>query len=669
MRERVRDKPLRRKPWEGADPEDLASPETAPFAPGKARKAFSRNSCGLRGRSPPERNHPMKLHFAAGIAAAASLAAQGQLAPTPIDKIADPMVVTASRLATGTVTLRDAVIITREDIEAAGPISLGELLQRRAGVELRATGGPGQPESIFIRGAGSAQTLVLVDGMRVGSATAGTTPVEHIPLDMIERIEVVKGPLSSLYGSDAIGGVIQVFTRQKTVPHLFASAGYGTDKDRRVSAGISTADPDTRLSLSAGYRAVDARSASNPSSGPFVYNPDRDPFDNAFVDLHASQRMWTGENLELTAFSSRARTHFDSGPSSDDLSVETVSGAKLSSSMNFTDWWSSRISVAEGDDKLVVSGSFPDRFETRQLQASWINEMPLRDGRAVLGAETVRQKILFDAGATPFALDHRDTNSVFAGANESYGGQRLETSVRRDEDSQFGTRNTGSASYGIEWMPGVLISATYARGFRAPTFFDLYGPTSSFYHPNPNLEPETSRSREVSATLAALGARWRLSAFDNRYENLIVYDFTQLTVLNVARARALGAELSVEANWLGAHWRAAATAQRPRDEDTGLRLQARAERYGSLDVDRAFGALSAGLTVLASGPRFDSPDEDPATRLGGYTVVDARLRYAINPKWSVQLTAANIGDKRYSTVQGYDAPHRSVLLSVRFESF
>jgi len=134
MRERVRDKPLRRKPWEGVDPEDLASPETAPFAPGKARKAFSRNSCGLRGRSPPERNHPMKLHFAAGIAAAASLAAQGQLAPTPIDKIADPMVVTASRLATGTVTLRDAVIITREDIEAAGPISLGELLQRRAGV-------------------------------------------------------------------------------------------------------------------------------------------------------------------------------------------------------------------------------------------------------------------------------------------------------------------------------------------------------------------------------------------------------------------------------------------------------------------------------------------------------------------------------------------------------
>ncbi|HXF78552.1 MAG TPA: TonB-dependent receptor [Usitatibacter sp.] len=611
----------------------------------------------------------MKSHFAAGVAAA-SLAAQAQVAPAPIEKVSDPVVVTASRLATATVTLRDAVVITREDIDAAGPITLGELLQRKAGIELRETGGPGQPESLFIRGAGSAQTLVLVDGMRVGSATAGTTPVEHIPLEMIERIEVVKGPLSSLYGSDAIGGVIQVFTRGKTVPHLFATVGYGTDKDRRVSAGISTADQDTRVSLNAGYRAVDARSASNPASGSFVYNPDRDPFDNAFVNLHAAQRMWTGENIELDAFSSHARTHFDSGPSTDDLNVETVSGAKISSSMNVTDWWMSRLTIGEGDDKLVVTGSFPDRFETRQLQATWLNEMPLRDGRAVLGAETVRQKIVFDANATPFALDHRDTNSVFAGANESYAGQRLEASARRDEDSQFGTRNTGSASYGIELAPGALIAATYARGFRAPTFFDLYGPTSDFYHPNPDLLPETSKSYELSATLQdALGARWRLSAFDNRYDNLIAYDFTQLTVLNVARARARGIEMSVEASWLGARWRGAITAQRPRDEDTGLRLQGRAERYGSFEVDRAFGAWSAGLGVQASGPRFDSPNEDPATKLGGYAVVDLRLRYTVAKNWSVQLTAANIADRRYQDVVGYDKPRRSVLLGVTFESF
>src|SRR5204863_5813633 len=137
----------------------------------------------------------------------------------------DPVVVTASRGLSAQTTLRDVTVITREELDAAGPLSLGEVLQNLAGVELRATGGPGQPQGLFIRGAGTAQTLVLVDGMRVGSATVGTTSIENIPLEMIERIEVVKGPLSSLYGPEAIGGVIQVFTRGKDVPHLFASAG------------------------------------------------------------------------------------------------------------------------------------------------------------------------------------------------------------------------------------------------------------------------------------------------------------------------------------------------------------------------------------------------------------------------------------------------------------
>lgn len=612
----------------------------------------------------------MKALIVAALAAA-SLPARAQLADTPIEKFADPVMVTASRLATANVTLRDATVITRDEIEAAGPITLGELLQRKAGVELRAAGGPGQPQSIFIRGAGSAQTLVLIDGLRAGSASVGTTSIEHIPLEMIERIEVVKGPLSSLYGSDAIGGVIQVFTRGKTVPHLFASVSYGTDNDRRVSAGLTTVDQGTLVSLSGGYRAVDARSASSPRSGPFVYNPDRDPYDDSFFNLHASHALWTGEKLELDAFTTHAHTHFDSGPSTNDQSTETVSGARLSSSTNFTDWWSSRLTIGQGEDKLLVSGAFPDRFETRQLQGAWINEMPLRDGRLLVGAETVRQKIFFDAEATPFAMDHRETNGVFAGANETYGGQRLEASVRWDDDSQFGQHTTGSVSYGLELSPNMLLAGTYARGFRAPTFYDLYGPTSDFYHPNPDLEPERSRSYEISFTVAnAAAARWRLSAFDNHYDNLIAYSFEDLTVLNVARARARGVEASVEAGWLGARWKGSVTAQRPTDDDTGARLQGRAERYGTIEVDRPFaGAWSAGLTVFASGPRFDSTTEDPSTRLGGYTVADARVRYTIGKRWSVQLTAANLFDKRYETAMGYDAPRRSVLLGVRFESF
>jgi vitamin B12 transporter len=625
----------------------------------------------MRGRSPLEEGLlAMNFLRIAGLAGLASLGAHAQSVPTPqLPQSFDPVIVTATRSLDPATTLRDAIVITREDLDAAGPVSLGEVLERRAGIEIRSTGGPGQPQSIFIRGAGSAQTLVLVDGMRVGSATVGTTSIENIPLGMIERVEIVKGSLSSLYGSDAIGGVIQIFTRGKTVPHLFVSADYGSDNDRRLSAGLTTVDNGTTVSLSAGVRAVDARSATNPRAGPFVYNPDRDPYDNAFFTVRAAQTMWQGETVELEAFTSRARTHFDAGPG-DDRNDQSISGAKLTSSIHFMPWWASRLTIGTGRDRIVTHGSFPGVIETQQDQGSWINEMTTPFGNVVAGAETVRQRVLSD-DSTPFTTTRRNTNSEFLGMNESYAGQRIEASVRRDDDDQFGTRNTGSASYGFD-IPSVMrIALTYARGFRAPTFFDLYGPTfAGSYTPNPLLEPERSKSYEIALKSdAAAPIQWRIAAFDNRFDNLIVYSPEQATVLNVARARARGVEASIDATWLGTRVRATITTQRPRDETTGLRLQGRAENYGSIDATRSFGQWTAGLSVLASGARFDSTDESPGSRLGGYALVDARLRYVFDARWSAQLSATNLGDRRYENVVGYDAPRRSVLLSVRFEAF
>ncbi len=218
----------------------------------------------------------MKTLSIAGAAGIAALGAQAQTPLTlPIQQAGETVVVTATRSITPTATLRDAIAITRDDIEAAGPLSLGELLERRAGVELRAVGGPGQPETLFIRGAGTAQTLVLVDGMRVGSATVGTRPVRKVPPEMIGGIEVGKGPRSSLYGPEAIGGVIQVFTRGKDVPHLFVTAGYGTDNDRRASAGVTTVDGDPELAVNLGFRGADPRRAPNPRA--FGIHPDPGP--------------------------------------------------------------------------------------------------------------------------------------------------------------------------------------------------------------------------------------------------------------------------------------------------------------------------------------------------------------------------------------------------------
>jgi vitamin B12 transporter len=609
------------------------------------------------------------LSAVAGLAGLASLGAHAQIATLAAQASLDPIVVTATRSVTPANTLREAVVITREDLESSGALSLAEVLQRRAGIELRATGGPGQPVSLFVRGAGSQGTLVLVDGLRVGSATVGTTAIENIPLDMIERIEVVKGPLSSLYGAEAMGGVIQIFTRGRGVPHLFGAASYGTDDDTRVSAGVYAEEGGTRFALSAGARRVDAASATNPRA-TFSFNPDRDRYENAFFNLRAAQKVWTGEDIVLEAFSSKGRTHFDSGPATDDRNEQTISGAKLTSSSRFSSTWLSKVVLGEGRDRIVTSGSLPGEIETRQDQASWLNEFDVPGGTALVGVETLRQKVLSDEN-TPFTQTKRNTDSAFVALTQAYSGQRIEASFRYDDDSQFGGRNTGSASYGFEWPSYARISGTYARGFRAPTFYDLYGPSfPGFYEPNPNLQPEESRTYEIAVkSVAQSRVQWRVTAFDNRFENLIVYSAAQTTVLNVGHARSRGLEAEIDLAWFGIRWRGSFTAQRPRDEDTGFALQGRAERYGSFDAARTWGAWTVGIGVVASGERFDSTNEAPASRLPGYALIDARVRYKFAKYWSAEVTGTNLADKKYESAVGYDAPRRAVLLTVRFDAF
>jgi vitamin B12 transporter len=607
----------------------------------------------------------MKRLPLASLLGLATLGAHAQANTTPITF--DPVVVTATRTQDPASTLRDATVITRAELEASGSLGLAEVLQRRAGIEYRATGGPGQPVGLFVRGAGSAQTLVLIDGMRAGSATVGTTSIENIPLDMIERIEVIKGPLSSLYGSDAIGGVIQIFTRGRSVPHFFASGAVGTDRDLRAAAGVSTVEGDSAFALSMGGRKVDAPSATTPRAA-FCYDPDRDPYDNGFVNLHASQRLSPTEVVQLDAFGSKGRTHFDGcSTTTDDRNDQTLTGWRLSSSSKFTRDWSSTLWIGEGRDKLDIHGDFPDRFETRQEQVAWTNEYAVPGGKFLVGFEGLRQKVVNNPNGTSFSNTERDTRSFFAGLTQAWDVERLELSARRDDDDAYGARNTGSAAFGIKW-PGVAhFSFTYGQGFRAGTFYDLYGPSSTFYQPNPNLKPEQNRSNELSVRNDGGPFGWRVTAFDNRIEDLIVYVFP--TVENVNRARIRGVELTGEGTAWGVHWQASGTFQRPRDEDTGARLQGRAERFGAFNASYAIGAFTVGATITASGERFDSTNEAPESRMAGYGTLDARVAWRLDKSTQLELAAVNLTDKRFETAVGYEGTRRGVLLSVRFDAF
>ena len=570
----------------------------------------------------------------------------------------DDVVVTATRTEqTLNNTLAQVAIVTRDDILAAGNASLIELLQRHAGLDIRVTGGTGQPAGVFIRGASSQQTLVLIDGLRVGSASAGSTAFENIPLDLIERIEIVNGSFSSLYGSDAIGGVIQIFTRAATARRLTASIGAGNASSTAANAGFSVREGNTSFTLDVGYNATRAKSATNSAAGPFTYNADRDPYRNTHGLIKLSHTLWQGETLSLAAWQSRGKTDFDAGPGSAS-NRQTLSGYQLTSENNFASDWQSRLILGKTHDDSVVTADFGGRIKTTQDQASWLHTFKTALGQVNAGVEWRREKLTSD---TIYDVQQRTTSSLFAGYLEKLGDGQLEFNLRRDEEEQFGRRNTGSAAYGIALLPRWLGYARVGRAFRAPSFNDLYYPGFS----NPTLKPERSDQAEVGLRFMAAGNRFELAHFENRIDDLIVFDTATFLPQNLKRARIRGWEMHGNVEFSALTLRVALTVQRPEDRDSGRQLRSRARQFGSLGAVYRSGAWELSADTVASGHRFDSANENAASRMAGYALLNANLRYKIDKNLSVDVSAGNLTNKRYELAQGYNTPSRSVFVTLR----
>ena len=575
----------------------------------------------------------------------------------------DNVVVTATRTAQSLdQTLAQALIISRDEIDAAGVATLTELLQRKAGLEIRATGGPGQPSSVFIRGSNSSHTLVLVDGLRIASSSSGATAFENLPLDLIERIEIVKGPMSGLYGSDAIGGVVQIFTRSSAKPRLTASAGFGSESTSGFNTGFSVTERNTSLTLDAGTQRTRPRSATNPAAGSFTFNPDDDPYRNTHGLIKLTHTLWQGEVVGFTAWQSRGETDFDGGPGAPASNRQTLSGYQLTSENRFAADWKSRIILGRTTDDSRITSSFPGNFKTEQNQVSWFNEFKTWAGSMNAGVEWRQEKLASDI---QYDSRTRETTSLFAGYLERLGPGQLEFSVRRDEEDQFGRRNTGSVSYGYTLSPQLTAYARAGHAFRAPSFNDLYYPGFS----NPNLKPEQSDQAEAGLKWRSKDVRIDIAHFENRIDDLIVFDTATFLPQNLQRARIKGWELTADTSFVGMTVKAALTLQRPEDRDTGKQLRSRARQFGSLGASRAFGAWQVGADVVASGPRFDSANEAPATRMGGYALLHATVRYRIDKTWSVELIGQNLADKKYELAQGYNTPKRSLFLNVRAVAF
>ena len=578
----------------------------------------------------------------------------------------DVVVITASRVPQPrSQTLQPVTVITAEDIAQSGQQTLVEVLQALGGVEIVSNGGFGQPSGVFMRGANTGHTLVLVDGMRIGSATTGTTALENIPLAQIERIEVVPGQLSSLYGSDAIGGVIQVFTKgAKDAPATSANAGVGTYGTRSLGAGIRRTLGATDLSLNVGYFDTKGFDATKPSI-PFGHNPDRDGYRNESVSAKLAHHLAQGHELGLTVFQSDGKTHFDSGPTTDDVNHQTLTAYSLYSSNQVTNAWKSLVRLAEGTDDSRVMGAFPGFFTTRQPQVTWQNDILIGPGTAIAGVEYLAQHVASD---TPYAQTYRNVKSVFTGYTGHYGSHYWQANVREDNNSQFGNHSTGLLGYAYALTSALRVRIGAGTAFKAPTFNDLYFPGFS----NPNLHPERSHSREAGLNYQVGAHRFSATYFDNHVTDLIIFVVTDPITFtgmpqNVNRAHIKGTELAYEA-FIGAlHVKAQATFQDPVDETSGKLLPRRARQHGTLAVSRGAGAWRFGGEVVASGARFDLPGEDPSTRMHGYALLNLTASYALNRALSLRARWNNVFNREYELAQNFNTPGSNLFLGLQYQ--
>ena len=583
----------------------------------------------------------------------------------------DAVVVTATRFPQArSQTLQPVKIITAEDIARSGQQTLVEVLQTLGGVEIASNGGFGQTSSVFMRGANSNQTLVLVDGMRINSATAGTTALENIPLNQIERVEVVPGQLSSLYGADAMGGVIQIFTKSgKYAPATDVTAGLGTYNTRSVSGGVNRTINNTDFSLNLGYfesRGFDASKTTLPSGAPNLNNnPDRDGYRNENFSAKVAHRLNEKNELGLTAFQSDGTTHFDNfGSPTDDVNHQVLSAYSVYSRNQLTDAWESTLRVGEGTDDFSFRGSSSFFARTRQPQATWQNNVKLGPGTAIAGVEYLGQYVVSD---TPYTQTRRTIRSAFAGYVGEHEKHGWQANLREDDNSQFGSHTTGLLGYAYRLTPELRLRVGAGTAFKAPTFNDLYFPSTTFGSGNPNLRPERSRSEEAGLNYQVGSNRFNATYFDNHIADLIVFPTFTSPPENIDRARIKGIELAYQGFFGGLQANAQLTFQDPVNEETGKLLQRRAREHSRLALSDAASPWRVGAEVVASGARFDSTGESPGTKMHGYGLLNLTASYALSRDWSVRARWNNVFDREYELAQNFNTPGSNVFVAVQYQ--
>jgi vitamin B12 transporter len=572
----------------------------------------------------------------------------------------------------------DVVVITPDMVRNTASTSVEELLRREAGIQLLQNGGPGQSSGYLIRGTSTNSTVVLIDGVRVGSATLGQASFEALSIAQIDHIEVLRGPASSLYGADAVGGVIQIFTRRGDgAPRVTADLSVGRYSSLLADVGVSGSSGAFDYAITAGRESSHGVSAIRPNDQFGDFNPDDDGYARNFGNLHLGYSPAAGHHIGINILETHLNAQYDGAdfnppdfspdPSADFRNHLRSKLASIDYRGEISSLWTTTVQLSNDVDDSNSGGQVLSRFKTNRHQLTWQNSLRLNaDNQVVLAYDYLHEKV--QADGFPNAPE-RNNNGFVAGYTGSYGKSVVEGSVRYDDNSAYGNNTTGRLGYSYELVQGFKLRALAGTSFRAPTFNDLYYP----FFGVPTIQPERGRSVEVGAEWSSGTTSASATVYRNKVRNLIGFDPDPNgtdcpagffgCAANTARATLQGATLAGAQRWGALTVRGTIDFLDAKDDATGNRLARRAAHQESLAADYDGGRWTAGASLLDVGARPDG-----GVDLGGYATLDLRATWRLSPQWQLVGKLLNALDHRIEPVRDYQGLGRQAWIGLRFDS-
>ncbi|MFG6415598.1 TonB-dependent receptor domain-containing protein [Roseateles sp. DC23W] len=570
--------------------------------------------------------------------------------------------------------LADLTVINRADIERQAAASLADLLRNNGCAEMVRNGGPAATTSMFLRGADSRHTLVLIDGVKVDSQSTGGASWQGLPLSQIERVEVLKGPASAIYGSDAVGGVVQIFTRKgggRTSADLGVAAGnlgaYKADAGLFGAAGIFD------YAITGAFEGTDGFNATTPES-TFSYVPDRDGHRKRQAMVRVGAQFSAEQRVEALVMRTYTRGQYDgsrSRPLVDDITKQDADAARLAWTAQWTPDLQTQLSFGESRDRYETTPS-PYLTDTRVRNLALTGFYKLAAGQQLnFTAERIEDK-LDNSGLVTAGVGKRDRDGFGLGYLLSAGAFDLQAHARHDRDSQFGDVNTGTLLAGYEIARGLRAVGSVGNAFRAPTIYQqgtVYGPDLS----KPGVTPlDAERGRNVEMALKWNSGAHELSAtaYRNRISNLIVFGAAGTCnsnfgcYQNVAKARLQGVSLAGATTLMAVNLRATLDLQKPTNTADGKLLARRAKRLATVNADWVLGDWTLGAGVQAAGARFD--DALNTRKLGGYALLNLSAQIAVSREVKLQFNVDNVFKREYQTAYGYASSPMTALASLRW---